>query len=35
MQAELALELGEGTVDLLAINEIGHEANAWGTRDAE
>jgi hypothetical protein len=26
MQAELALELGEGVVDLLAINEVGHDS---------
>jgi len=26
MQAELALELGEGAVDLLAINEVGHSS---------
>ena len=31
MQAELTLELGEGAIDLLAINEVGHDS---GIEDA-
>ena len=31
LQVELALELGEGVIDLLAINEVGHDS---GIEDA-